>query len=49
MFRTLLALVLPPVSVFLQAGLGGTFWLNLLLTFLGYLPGAAHALWLLRK
>lgn len=43
--RILLALVLPPLSVYLAVGAGGLFWLNLLLTFLFYVPGVLHALW----
>lgn len=48
--RILLAILLPPVGVFLQVGLSGHFWLNLLLTILGYVPGIIHAVWvILRK
>lgn len=43
----LLAIFLPPVSAFLQVGLGFHFWLNIVLTLLGGLPGSVHALWLL--
>ncbi len=31
-------LIIPPVGVFLQVGIGGHFWLNILLTILGYFP-----------
>jgi uncharacterized membrane protein YqaE (UPF0057 family) len=48
--RILLAIFLPPVGVFLQVGLGLHFWLNLLLTLCGYIPGIIHAIWvILRK
>lgn len=48
--RIILAILLPPVGVFLQVGLGLHFWLNILLTILGYIPGIIHALWvILRK
>ncbi len=48
--RVLLAIFLPPVGVFLQVGLGIHFWLNILLTILGYVPGIVHAVWvILRK
>ena len=48
--RILLAILLPPLGVFLQVGFGGHFWLNLLLTLLGYVPGIIHAVWvILRK
>ena len=48
--RILLAIILPPLSVFLQVGIGLHFWLNILLTRLGYIPGIIHAIWvILRK
>lgn len=37
--RILLAILLPPLGVFLQVGTGLHFWLNILLTLLGYIPG----------
>lgn len=48
--RILCAIILPPLGVFLQVGLGLHFWLNILLTLLGYIPGIVHAIWVvLRK
>jgi uncharacterized membrane protein YqaE (UPF0057 family) len=47
--RILLAIVLPPVGVFLQVGLGLHFWINILLTLLGYIPGIIHAVWIILK
>lgn len=48
--RILLSIILPPLGVFLQVGLGLHFWLNILLTLLGYVPGIIHAIWVvLRK
>lgn len=50
LIRILAAILLPPLGVFLQVGLGLHFWLNILLTLLGYLPGIVHAVWVvLRK
>ena len=43
--RILLAIVLPPLGVFLQVGIGLHFWVNILLTLLGYVPGIIHAIW----
>ena len=40
--RIILAILLPPLGVFLQVGFGGHFWLNILLTLLGYIPGIVH-------
>ena len=45
--RVLLSIILPPVGVFLQVGIGIHFWLNLLLTLLGYVPGIIHAVWVI--
>jgi uncharacterized membrane protein YqaE (UPF0057 family) len=48
--RILIAILVPPLGVFLQVGLGLHFWLNILLTLLGYIPGIIHAIWvILRK
>ena len=48
--RILIAILVPPLGVFLQVGLGLHFWLNILLTLLGYIPGIIHAVWvILRK
>lgn len=45
--RVLLSILLPPLGVFLQVGIGGQFWLNILLTLLGYIPGVVHAVWII--
>ena len=47
--RVLLAIVLPPVGVFLQVGIGKDFWINIILTLLGYIPGIIHAVWTIAK
>ena len=47
--RILLAILLPPLGVFLQVGLGLHFWLNILLTIFGYLPGIIHAVWIILR
>jgi uncharacterized membrane protein YqaE (UPF0057 family) len=47
--RLLLAIILPPVGVFLQVGIGLHFWLNILLTLCGYIPGIVHAIWVILK
>lgn len=47
--RIILAILLPPLGVFLQVGLGLQFWLNILLTLLGYIPGIIHAVWVILK
>jgi uncharacterized membrane protein YqaE (UPF0057 family) len=47
--RIIFALILPPVGVFLQVGIGPQFWLNILLTLLGYIPGIVHAVWIIAR
>ncbi|MER2493050.1 YqaE/Pmp3 family membrane protein [Catenovulum sediminis] len=47
--RILFAILLPPVGVFLQVGIGAPFWINILLTLLGYIPGIVHAVWIIAK
>jgi uncharacterized membrane protein YqaE (UPF0057 family) len=47
--RILIAIILPPVGVFLQVGLGLHFWLNILLTLCGYVPGIIHAIWIILR
>jgi uncharacterized membrane protein YqaE (UPF0057 family) len=33
--------------VFLQVGIGLQFWINILLTLLGYIPGIIHAVYII--
>lgn len=47
--RIIFAILLPPLGVFLQVGLGPHFWLNILLTLLGYIPGIVHAVWIIAR
>jgi uncharacterized membrane protein YqaE (UPF0057 family) len=47
--RIIVAIFLPPLGVFLQVGLGRDFWINILLTLLGYIPGIIHAIWIIAK
>jgi uncharacterized membrane protein YqaE (UPF0057 family) len=47
--QIILAIVLPPVAVAMDKGLSGAFWLNVLLTLIGWLPGVIHAFYVLSK
>lgn len=47
--RIILAILLPPLGVFLQVGLTKHFWINVVLTILGYIPGIVHAVWVIAK
>lgn len=49
LIRIILSILIPPLGVFLQVGIGGHFWLNILLTLLGYFPGLIHAIWVIAK
>ena len=45
--KIIFAIILPPVGVFMEVGLGMHFWLNILLTLLGFIPGIIHALYVI--
>jgi uncharacterized membrane protein YqaE (UPF0057 family) len=45
--QVIFATVLPPLSVFYAVGLRSQFWLNLVFTLLGYVPGMVHAFYVL--
>ncbi|MFU9137947.1 MULTISPECIES: YqaE/Pmp3 family membrane protein [unclassified Erwinia] len=47
--RIVVAILLPPLGVFMQVGFGGAFWLNILLTLCGYIPGIVHAVWIIAR
>ncbi|PWN21622.1 UPF0057-domain-containing protein [Microstroma glucosiphilum] len=43
------AIFVPPLGVFLEVGCGASFWINILLTILGYIPGIIHAIYVIFK
>jgi uncharacterized membrane protein YqaE (UPF0057 family) len=47
--KIVLAFFLPPAAVFWQSRLGLQFWINLILTLIGWLPGVIHALWVILR
>ncbi len=47
--RIIIAILLPPLGVFLEVGFGKHFWLNIVLTILGYIPGIVHAIWIIAR
>jgi len=49
LIRILCAIFFPPLGVFLQVGIGIDFWINILLTLFGYIPGIVHAVWVIAK
>ena len=49
LLRIILLVIIPPVGVFLKIGLGLQFWINILLTLLGYVPGLIHGIWIVSR
>ena len=47
--RLLIAVLLPPVGVALTTGFDARLLLNILLTFLGYIPGLVHAVFVIAR
>ncbi|WVQ98486.1 hypothetical protein IAU59_005612 [Kwoniella sp. CBS 9459] len=46
----LVAIIFPPLAVAMISGCcSADFWINLLLTVLGYIPGHLHAFWIIYK
>lgn len=45
----ILAILLPPIAVFLKKGAGKDLIINVVLCLLFYLPGIVHAIWLVTK
>ncbi|KAJ7973199.1 Hydrophobic protein like, partial [Quillaja saponaria] len=45
----ILAIILPPLGVFLKFGCHSEFWICLLLTLFGYLPGIIYAVYAITK
>ncbi len=45
----ILAILLPPLAVFLQKGAGKDLLINIILCLFFWLPGIIHALWVITK
>ncbi|MES2336725.1 MAG: YqaE/Pmp3 family membrane protein [Pseudomonadota bacterium] len=43
------AVLLPPLGVFLKRGIGGPFWISIVLTLIAFFPGMIYALWIVLK
>ncbi|KAF8984739.1 hypothetical protein BDQ17DRAFT_268589 [Cyathus striatus] len=48
-FLYFLAIVLPPLAVFFKRGLKADFWINILLSILGWIPGVIHAWYIISR
>ena len=49
LLRLILSILLPPVGVAMQVGFSTQFWINVVLTLLGYIPGIIHAVWIILR
>lgn len=49
LIRVLFAILLPPVGVAMEVGFTKQFWINVLLTVFGYVPGIVHAVYIIAK
>ena len=45
----ILAIIFPPLPIALKQGLSKTFWINVVLTLLFYIPGLIHSLYVMNK
>ena len=45
--RLIAAFFIPPLGVYLQTGISKDFWINVLLTLLGWIPGVVHAFYII--
>lgn len=45
--KILLAILLPPLGVLLEVGVGLPFLISILLTLLGYIPGIIYAIYII--
>ena len=44
--KIIAAIILPPLGTFFEVGISKHFWITILLTILGYIPGIIHALYI---
>lgn len=49
LLRIVAAVLLPPLGTFLEVGFSKHFWINILLTLLGYIPGIVHAIYIIAR
>lgn len=49
LIRIIFSVLIPPLGVFLQEGIGKHFWINIVLTLLGYVPGLVHAIFIIAR
>jgi uncharacterized membrane protein YqaE (UPF0057 family) len=49
LIHIILAILLPPIAVFLKSGVGKDLIINIVLCLIFFVPGVLHALWLITK
>ncbi|MEN0041378.1 MAG: YqaE/Pmp3 family membrane protein [Pseudomonadota bacterium] len=49
LLRIILSILAPQPGVFPTVGIGGQFWINIVLTILRYIPGIVHAVWIIAR
>lgn len=49
LIKILISILLPPLGAFLAVGFSKHFFINIILTILGYLPGVVHAVYIIAK
>lgn len=49
LLRIILSVILPPLGVLLEVGVSKHFFINVLLTILGYIPGIIHAVYIIAR
>lgn len=45
----LFSVLLPPIGVAMQTGISKQFWINVILTLFGYIPGIIHAVYIIAR
>ncbi|KAK3352672.1 hypothetical protein B0T25DRAFT_567939 [Lasiosphaeria hispida] len=48
-FLYFLAILLPPLSVFFKRGFHASFWISIILTIIGWIPGIIYAWYIISK
>ena len=49
LIKILLAVILPPLGVLIEVGFTKHFFINIVLTILGFVPGIIHAVYIIAK
>lgn len=49
LFLIIIAIILPPLAMLIETGLGKQFLINLVLTMIGFVPGVVHAVYVIAR